>query len=215
MVLQVVATDHCSLPILADFSLVFLFAAVFVATGNMRLHLQVTQVAQVDQFLRGGTSRPVVSRGFAVYPSTVLAGTPGHMPLHEESWTRSTIQRQYLLLCVRRNRRSATKAKKRPPTGYSRCDTMASPDVYHICHMCSMWTCSHLWKEQGASGRPASSGVRWQMAIKLHSAGLRAQKGRRELVPPSWSLILIAWPKVCKRVIYLKFYWVSEARLFP
>ncbi len=42
---------------------------------------------------------------------------------------------------------------------------------FHVCHMCSGWTCSHLWKEQGASGGPGHFGVQWQMPIKFHGAG--------------------------------------------
>ncbi len=30
---------------------------------------------------------------------------------------------------------------------------------FHVCHMCSGWTCSHLWKAQDASGGFANSGV--------------------------------------------------------
>lgn len=37
--------------------------------------------------------------------------------------------------------------------------------LFHICHMCSEWTCSHLWRQQNANGGPASSDVVWQMAI--------------------------------------------------
>lgn len=29
----------------------------------------------------------------------------------------------------------------------------------HICHTCSGWTCSRLWRAQGAIGGPASSGI--------------------------------------------------------
>ncbi len=47
--------------------------------------------------------------------------------------------------------------------------------LFHICHMFSVWTCSHLWREQGANGGPADYGVLWQMPIKLHSAVLWAQ----------------------------------------
>ena len=46
------------------------------------------------------------------------------------------------------------------------------------CHMCLVWTCSNLWREWGASGRPANFVVLWWMPIKVHGAGLWAQ------VPP-------------------------------
>ncbi len=50
--------------------------------------------------------------------------------------------------------------------------------------MYSGWTCSHLWKAQGASGGPENSGVQWQMSIDLHGAGQWAQ-GLLEDVGPS------------------------------
>lgn len=31
-----------------------------------------------------------------------------------------------------------------------------------ICHMISMWTCSHLWREHGANSERASSGALWR-----------------------------------------------------
>lgn len=33
------------------------------------------------------------------------------------------------------------------------------------CCVCSLWTCSHLWIEQGANGGPANSGVLWKEQI--------------------------------------------------
>ena len=36
--------------------------------------------------------------------------------------------------------------------------TTASPDC-HTCHMISVWPCSHLWREWGANGWPANSGI--------------------------------------------------------
>ncbi len=55
---------------------------------------------------------------------------------------------------------------------------------FFICHMCSGWTCSHLWKELGASGRPANSGFQWQTPTELHGDGQWAQ-GPLEDVGPS------------------------------
>lgn len=45
----------------------------------------------------------------------------------------------------------------------------------HACHMYSVWTCSHLWSECGASDKTPSSSVLWQMSGDLHSTGLWAQ----------------------------------------
>ena len=69
MFLQVVATDHLSLYLLTDFSLVWNFASALVTTDNMRRYLQPIQVAQVVQ-LDGRTIRGVARR-FAVSPNTV------------------------------------------------------------------------------------------------------------------------------------------------
>lgn len=49
---------------------------------------------------------------------------------------------------------------------------MFASRLFYVCHMCSVWSCSHLLKELSASGGPANSSVLWQMLIKLHSAGL-------------------------------------------
>ncbi len=45
----------------------------------------------------------------------------------------------------------------------------------NLSHMCSVWTCSHPWREPGTNGWSADSGVLWQMAIMLHDTGLWAQ----------------------------------------
>lgn len=53
--------------------------------------------------------------------------------------------------------------------------TLARTRTFHLCHMFSGWTCSHLWKAHGASGRASNTGVLWRMPIELHSAGQWAQ----------------------------------------
>lgn len=55
--------------------------------------------------------------------------------------------------------------------------------LFHTCHTCSAWSCSHLWREQGASGGPASSGVlRWMQMVQ-QDASLWAQISLRESGP--------------------------------
>ena len=58
------------------------------------------------------------------------------------------------------------------------------------CHMCSVWSCSHLYSENGANSRPANSGVLSHMPIK-YSAQCWA------VSTPSWSLFLTAWSQTC------------------
>lgn len=36
--------------------------------------------------------------------------------------------------------------------------SLASPDC-HVCHLCLVWTCVHLWRAQGTSGEFANPGV--------------------------------------------------------
>lgn len=49
-------TDHCSLVIPPNFSLVLHFAGVLLTTRSMRQYLHSIQVAQVFQLLHDGTS---------------------------------------------------------------------------------------------------------------------------------------------------------------
>ena len=43
------------------------------------------------------------------------------------------------------------------------------------CHMCSVWTCSHLWRERVTSGWSNYSGVFWRLLIEPHGSGLWGQ----------------------------------------
>lgn len=51
--------------------------------------------------------------------------------------------------------------------------------LFHAFHMWSVWTCSHLCRESGASGGPASSGDLWWMPIELLGC---------DYIPPSRTL---------------------------
>ena len=47
--------------------------------------------------------------------------------------------------------------------------------LLHAYHMCSVWTCSHLWREQEASSEPDNSGVPSWIPVDSHSPVLWAQ----------------------------------------
>lgn len=47
--------------------------------------------------------------------------------------------------------------------------------LFHVCHMWSVWTCSHQWRKRGTNGEPDSFGGLWRMPVELHSARLWAQ----------------------------------------
>lgn len=65
--------------------------------------------------------------------------------------------------------------------------------LFHVCHMCSAWTCSYLWREQCASGGPVNSDVLWQTSSKLHSAGLWAQVTLTQSWPSCQSHEVCLW----------------------
>ena len=49
--------------------------------------------------------------------------------------------------------------------------------------MCSVWSCSHLWREQGANNKLASSGILLQMPVDLHGVGCEHKSHYRMLGP--------------------------------
>lgn len=70
--------------------------------------------------------------------------------------------------------------------------------------MCSLWTCSRPKREQDPSGRPAGSGVLWQMPVELHSTGLCAQfqtKGHWDLMLSWWSRFQTVCLETCTWII--------------
>ena len=62
--------------------------------------------------------------------------------------------------------------------------------------MCSVLTCSHLWREQHANGGPANSGELLQMPVKVHSAGLWAQVQLEHIVESVFEC-LACWRSFC------------------
>lgn len=60
--------------------------------------------------------------------------------------------------------------------------------LFHICHMCTVWTCTHLWTEHRSNDGPANSVVLWQMAIELHGAKMCAEVPLEDVKPPSCQL---------------------------
>lgn len=57
--------------------------------------------------------------------------------------------------------------------------------LFHVCHMCSGWTCPYLWKAQGATGGAANQ------APLCQAVSTEPTRGCKLLKPPSWSLFLI------------------------
>ncbi len=92
------------------FSLVLHLARLSVTTGSMRRYLDPTEVAQAVQLLQNGTSIHAIARRFAVSPSTVTRAWRRFQktdiyfiePYHQQD-------RQYRLLCVRRDRMSTAR----------------------------------------------------------------------------------------------------------
>lgn len=59
---------------------------------------------------------------------------------------------------------------------------------------CSLWTCSYLWGEHGATAEPSNSGVLWQTPTKPPTHGLWV------LTPTSGILFYTVWAETCTGV---------------
>lgn len=73
-------------------------------------------------------------------------------------------------------------------------DITFSMRAFHVCHVCSGWTCSHFWETQGICCGPATAGI--LRPTGLRSPGPRAQgllMALKTQDTPSWSLCLIVW----------------------
>lgn len=95
---------------------------------------------------------------------TSISGTSAHIPStvwHSRTQRRTCLPTPSLTHCQTRHAGWCCR-RLHNRHGFSR--------LFHVCHKCSAWTCSHLWREPSSDGGPATSGVLWWRHFAEHSS---------------------------------------------